>query len=67
MSIQTAKRIFKYDDQVLDDTNPNLPVSAILEQYSTVYPELTNATIQGPEIKKGELHYEFKVELGSKG
>lgn len=65
--IKTAKRIFSYDGEKLDDTNPNLGVNQILEQYATVYPELINATVVGPEIKRDELHYKFEVQLGDKG
>jgi PRTRC genetic system protein C len=64
---ETAKRVFLYKRQELDDINPNQSPKQIMEHYSTVYPELINATVNGPEIKDGELHFTFASKVGEFG
>lgn len=60
------KRRFKYKETVLDDI-PNLTVHEILKHYSMTFPELTNATIVGPNIVNGVAEYSFKTLFGTKG
>ena len=67
MDVQTAKRVFHYKKMELDDINPNQSAKQIMEHYSTVYPELINATCNGPEIKEGELHFTFASKVGEFG
>ncbi|PSK90851.1 PRTRC system protein C [Taibaiella chishuiensis] len=61
------KRVFIYKDTQLSDPSINLSKEAVLNFYANTYPELNNATIDGPEIKDTELHYKFLSTLGTKG
>ena len=40
---------------------------AVMHFYSHSYPELTTATVQGPEIRDDRSVYTFKTTLGTKG
>ncbi len=51
----------------LSDFNPAFSPEKIMDFYSTMYPDLTTATIHGPEIKPNLLVYEFKTTVGVKG
>jgi len=64
---KTAKRVFNYKKLILDDINPNQGTNIIKEYYSNIYPELINATINGPEIINGELHFTFASKVGEFG
>lgn len=52
---------------MLDDPNPALTMDEVMMYYSNIYPELTTATVSGPEIKDDKLFYEFKTTIGTKG
>lgn len=64
-------RIFVFDNNGqpvhLSDPDPNLSPQKVLNFYTSLYPTLTTATIEGPEIKDDSLQYEFVSTLGTKG
>ena len=39
----------------------------VMDFYSMNYPELTTATVHGPEIEDDRVAYEFKTTIGVKG
>ena len=63
----TTKRIFKYGSLVLDDPDISFSEEEVREFYSDVYPELTQATIEGPEPSEDGLVYTFVKAVGTKG
>jgi len=68
MEIATVQRKFKYKDQFLEDINPSLNTEQVQNHYSSLYPELTNATILNKGLNSdGELNFEFVVNPGTKG
>jgi len=44
-----AVRIFKYGSLELQDPDPSMTPEQVREFYSSVYPELTQSVIEGPE------------------
>jgi PRTRC genetic system protein C len=55
------------DIVVLSDPNPADTPEAVMSYYSNIYPELTTASVHGPEIKENKAVYEFKTTIGTKG
>ncbi len=47
--------------------NTNFNVNEVLEFYTGQYPELTTASVQGPEVKEDKIIYQFKNNVGTKG
>lgn len=60
---------FKKGNEKITLTDPNSTESpeAVMNYYSNIYPELTTATVHGPEIKEDKAVYEFKTTIGTKG
>ena len=52
---------------VLDDPNSELSVNEVMDFYSMTYPELTTATVYGPEWEDDKAVYRFKTTIGVKG
>jgi|TARA_Y100000034_G_C6672209_1_gene295155 PRTRC genetic system protein C len=67
MKSEELKRIFIHKETELDDPNINLNVNDVLDFYSGQYPELTNASVEGPEIKEDKIVYKFQSNIGTKG
>ncbi|CAH0278394.1 hypothetical protein SRABI27_03701 [Pedobacter sp. Bi27] len=51
----------------LADPNTDWTAEQVMGFYSGTYPILTNAKIEGPEIKGDEVRYSFMTTLGTKG
>jgi PRTRC genetic system protein C len=51
----------------LSDPNPSDTPDAVMSYYANLYPELTTASVHGPEIKEDRVVYEFKTTIGTKG
>lgn len=60
-------RSFKYNSVTLPDPNPVLSADQIREFYATQYPELNNATVEGPVTKNAVATYTFARAAGAKG
>jgi PRTRC genetic system protein C len=72
MAIQvSSKRKFKMCDKnkstELEDPNISMSIEDVVAFYANKYPELTTASIIGPELENDYAVYTFKTVLGDKG
>lgn len=67
MTTTELRRVFKYNSVDLPDPGAGLSAEDVRELLSATYPEILNATIEGPEEKDGQLVYTFKRAVGTKG
>ena len=67
MTVNPTERIFSYAGLSLPDLNRKMSPEEIKAAYSTQYPELATAVINGPEAVGDKLRYEFVKNLGVKG
>jgi PRTRC genetic system protein C len=51
----------------LTDPDRNFSPESVCNFYSGTYPILTTAKINGPEIKKDAIEYQFVSTIGTKG
>ena len=51
----------------LNDPNQDLTPEEVMDYFSMTYPELTTATVFGPELESDKAVYRFKTTLGTKG
>ena len=69
--LKGLQRIFKFrkdsKELVLSDPNSSLSVNEVMDFYSMTYPELTTATVHGPEWEEDKAVYRFKTTIGVKG
>ena len=52
---------------ILEDINPNLPVTGIKKLYEGEYPEILNASTIDKGVVDGFIVYEFETISGTKG
>ena len=71
LEIKGLKRVFRLKKGqsvlTLDDPDSNMSLTEVTDFYSMTYPELTTATIHGPEVEEDRTVYEFKTTIGVKG
>ena len=71
LEINALKRVFQpkkgSTSLELDDPDSSLSLNEVMDFYSMNYPELTTATVQGPEIENDRAVYQFKTTIGVKG
>ena len=71
LEIKGLQRVFKFTTHryvvVLSDPNNELSVNEVMDFYSMTYPELTTATVHGPEWEEDKAVYRFKTTIGVKG
>lgn len=67
MKITTMIRRFYYNGLELPDSDPRFIPEQVRDFYATMYPEITTASIEGPEESDGALKYRFTHALGTKG
>lgn len=71
LTIHGLERAFEFEKNretiALSDPNPSMTPDEVMHFYSHSYPELTTATVQGPEIRDDRSVYTFKTTLGTKG
>lgn len=71
LEIKGLKRVFKLKKGssvlMLEDPDNNMSLTEVTDFYSMTYPELTTATIHGPEFEEDRTVYEFKTTIGIKG
>ena len=61
-------REFEHNGTLLQDVSPTLSPEQVMQHYSNLYPELTNATLVNKGIQQnGNLKYEFQSVIGKKG
>ena len=51
----------------LEDPDSRMSLSEETDFYSLTYPELTTATLHGPELEEDRAVYRFKTTIGTKG
>ena len=69
LNITNAVRVFIIDKTGVEipDPDPTLSLDDVMSLYSGMYPELTTATVHGPEYRDDKLVYRFKSVIGTKG
>ena len=69
MALQIEKLIreFRYNSVVLPDPNNTFTLEQVRDFYSTVYPEIISADIEGPEQLGAKSVYTFRRAVGTKG
>jgi PRTRC genetic system protein C len=67
LEAKTLKRVFKYGKLTLSDPDPIMEPKDVMQFYSGQYPELTNASLEGPSIENDEIMFEFGKTVGVKG
>jgi PRTRC genetic system protein C len=67
MTIETMTREFRYGELRLGDPNPKLTIDEVRTAFSASYPEISTATVTGPEAIGNKLVYHFSKAIGTKG
>ncbi len=67
ITVQKLLRSFAYNGIALPDPGPELSPEQVRDVYSATYPEITTASIEGPEQKGDRLVYTFRRAVGTKG
>ena len=71
LDIKGLKRVFILkkgnDTLTLEDPDSRMSLSEVTDFYSMNYPELTTATLHGPELEEDRAVYRFKTTIGTKG
>lgn len=67
LKAETMTREFKYGELELPDPNPQLTPEQVCEFYAGTYPELNNASVDGPVTRGSRQIYTLEVSYGSKG
>ncbi len=60
-------REFSYNGVKLPDPNPAMTPEEVRQFFATQYPDITTASITGPEAEGDKLRYSFTRAIGSKG
>ena len=71
LDIKGLKRVFILKKGngtlTLEDPDSRMSLSEVTDFYSINYPELTPATLHGPELEEDRAVYRFKTTIGTKG
>ena len=71
LDIKGIKRVFKLkkgnSTLVVEDPDSRMSLTEVTDFYSMNYPELTTATLHGPEFEEDRAVYHFKTTIGTKG
>ena len=67
MKVTVLTRSFRYSGIPLADLDPSATVDQIKAMYAPAYPELNNSIVEGPTEENGNLVYEFRRAVGTKG
>ena len=67
VKVEKMVREFVFDDAVLPDPNPDFTIEQVRAMYAPQYPEITTATVVGPEARNGKLRFRFGRAVGAKG
>ncbi len=67
ITVQKLLRAFAYNGIALPDPGCELSPEQVRDVYSATYPEITTASIEGPEQKGERLVYTFRRAVGTKG
>lgn len=67
MQIERMSRQFSYTGLQLPDPDDRMTPEQVRDFYASSYPEITTASIEGPDISDGTLCFKFVRALGTKG
>ena len=71
LDIKGLKRVFILKKGngtlTLEEPDSRMSLSEVTDFYSMNYPELTTATLHGPELEEDRAVYRFKTTIGTKG
>jgi PRTRC genetic system protein C len=67
MESHVLSRIFEFNGVRLPDPDPKLSAEDVRTLYAHQYPEITTASITGPEAVGDKLVYRFTRAIGTKG
>jgi PRTRC genetic system protein C len=67
IDVAQMERCFEFAGRVIPDPNPELTPEAVREFLTFQYPEMSTATIVGPEATGRYLRYTIQRSIGSKG
>ena len=71
LDIKGLKRVFILKKGngtlTLEDPDSRMSLSEVTDFYCINYPELTTATLHGPELEEDRAVYRFKTTIGTKG
>ena len=71
LDIKGLKRVFILKKgnhtRTAEDPDSRMSLSEVTDFYSMNYPELTTATLHGPELEEDRAVYRFKTTIGTKG
>ncbi len=67
MQTEPTIRRFYYLGMDLPDLDPRFTPEQVRDSYSSLYPEISTATIEGPEVVDGALKFTLTRALGTKG
>ena len=71
LDIKGLKRVFILKKGngtlTLEDPDSRMSLSEVTDFYSINYPELTTATLHGPELEEDRAVYRFKTTIGTQG
>ena len=71
LDIKGLKRVFILKKGngtlTLEDPDSRMSLSEVTDFYSINYPELTTATLHGPELEEDRAVDRFKTTIGTKG
>ena len=71
LDIKGLKRVFILKKGngtlTLEDPDSRMSLTEVTDFYSMNYPELTTATLHGPEFEEDRAVYHFKTTIGTKG
>ena len=71
LDIKGIKRVIKLkkgnSTLVLEDPDSRMSLTEVTDFYSMNYPELTTATLHGPEFEEDRAVYHIKTTIGTKG
>ncbi len=67
LTVQQLTREFTYNGMTLMDPGPAFTPDQVRDMYTAQYPELTTATVDGPEPNGTVMRYTFVRAAGAKG
>ncbi|OPY06079.1 MAG: hypothetical protein A4E61_00092 [Syntrophorhabdus sp. PtaB.Bin184] len=67
LEVKPLIRTFRYGALELEDPDPRSSAEEVKEFWGDVYPELTQAIIEGPDYKEDRAEYTFRRAVGTKG
>ncbi|CAD6559269.1 PRTRC system protein C [Paraburkholderia sabiae] len=67
ITVNQLAREFSYNGVALPDPGPTFSPEEVRDLYSAQYPELTTASVDGPDMSRDIATYKFVRAAGAKG